>query len=178
MSSLVDDLLFLARADHPDNRIENLPNQVSLDPLPLLEEVYERAQLLASGQILRLEWPHRPIVPLLADREMIRRALNNLIENALHYTPAGREIRLRVEADEQTCRWIVQDQGDGMEPEQLAHMFERFYRGDQARGRRGAGAGLGLPIAIAIAQARGGTIHAASKPGEGTVVTLELPSSG
>lgn len=178
MSSLVDDLLFLARIDQPDSRIETSPNQALLAPLPLLEEVYERAQLLAAGQILRLEWPDRPIPPLLADREMIRRALNNLIENALHYTPAGREIRLRVEADGKKCRWIVQDQGHGMEPEQLAHIFERFYRSDQARVRRGAGTGLGLPIAIAIAQSHGGTIHAASRPGEGTVLTLELPYPG
>jgi two-component system OmpR family sensor kinase len=177
MSSLVDDLLFLARIDQPEDRIENLPGRVPLDPLPLLEEVYERAQVLVAGQILRLEWPDHPVAPLLADREMIRRALNNLIENALHYTPAGREICLRVEADARTCCWIVQDQGYGMEPEQLEHIFERFYRGDQARGRRGAGAGLGLPIAAAIAQAHGGTIRAASRPGEGTVVTLELPYS-
>lgn len=178
MTSLVDNLLFLARLDQAGSRIENLPGKAPLDPFPLLEEVYERALVLATGQILRLEWPDRPIPPLLADREMIRRALNNLVENALHYTPAGREIHLRVEAGEQTCRWIVQDQGCGMHPEQLARVFERFYRGDQSRDRQLPGAGLGLPIVAAIAQVHGGSIHAASRPGEGATFTLELPYSG
>ena len=177
MSSLVDDLLFLARIDHAGSHIDNLPSRVLLDPLPLLEEVYERAQVLAAGQSVLLKWPDHPIPPLPADREMIRRALNNLVENALHHTPAGREIHLRVEADASTCRWIVQDQGCGMEPEQLAHVFERFYRGDQSRDRQGAGTGLGLPIVAAIAQAHGGTVHAASRPGEGATFTLELPYS-
>ena len=65
-----------------------------------------------------------------------------------------------------------------MEPEQLARVFERFYRGDQARHRQNTGTGLGLPIVAAIAQAHGGTVHAASRPGEGTTFTLELPYSG
>ena len=177
MSSLVDDLLFLARIDHAGSHVDNLPSRVLLDPLPLLEEVYERAQVLATGQSVLLKWPDHPIPPLPADREMIRRALNNLVENALHHTPAGREIHLRVEADVSTCRWIVQDQGCGMEPEQSARVFERFYRGDQSRGRQGAGTGLGLPIVAAIAQAHGGTVHAASHPGEGATFTLELPYS-
>jgi len=178
MTSLVDNLLFLARLDQADDRIESTLSRALLAPLPLLEEVYERAQMLAAGQILCLDWPDHPIAPVLADHEMIRRALNNLVENALHHTPSGREIHLRVEADQQTCRWIVQDQGCGMQPEQLARVFERFYRGDQSRGRQGPGAGLGLPIVAAIARAHGGTVHAASRPGEGAVFTLELPYSG
>jgi two-component system OmpR family sensor kinase len=178
MTSLVDNLLFLARLDQADDRIEGTLSRALLAPLPLLEEVYERAQMLATGQILYLDWPDHPIAPVLADHEMIRRALNNLVENALHHTPTGREIRLRIEADQQTCRWIIQDQGCGMQPEQLARVFERFYRGDQSRGRQGPGAGLGLPIVAAIARAHGGTVHAASHPGEGAVFTLELPYSG
>jgi two-component system, OmpR family, sensor kinase len=177
MTSLVDNLLFLARLDQADGRIKSLPNQALLAPLPLLEEVYERAQMLATGQILCLDWPDHPIAPVLADHEMMRRALNNLVENALHYTPTGREIHLRVEADQLACRWIVQDQGCGMQPEQMARVFERFYRGDQSRDRPGPGAGLGLPIVAAIAKAHGGTVHATSRPGEGTVFTLELPFS-
>jgi two-component system OmpR family sensor kinase len=178
MTSLVDNLLFLARLDQADDRIEGTLSRALLAPLPVLEEVYERAQMLATGQILYLDWPDHPIAPVLADHEMIRRALNNLVENALHHTPTGREIRLRIEADQQTCRWIIQDQGCGMQPEQLARVFERFYRGDQSRGRQGPGAGLGLPIVAAIARAHGGTVHAASHPGEGAVFTLELPYSG
>ena len=84
MSALVDDLLFLARIDHARDHGGALPNQAAVDPFPLLEEVYERGQVLAAGQILRLEWPDHPIPPLYADREMLRRALNNLVENALH----------------------------------------------------------------------------------------------
>ncbi len=177
MSALVDDLLFLARIDHARDHGGALPNQAAVDPFPLLEEVYERGQVLAAGQILRLEWPDHPIPPLYADREMLRRALNNLVENALHYTPSGREIHLRVEADGRACRWVVRDQGRGMQPEELTHVFERFYRCDPSRSQ-GPGTGLGLPIAAAIAQAHGGTIHAASKPGEGATFILELPYGG
>jgi two-component system OmpR family sensor kinase len=178
MTSLVDNLLFLARLDQTGGRVESLPNQTLFAPLPLLEEVYERAQVLATGQILRLDWPDHPIAPVLADHEMIRRALNNLIENALHHTPSGREIHLRVEADQKNCCWIVQDQGCGMQPEQLVRVFERFYRGDRPRDRQGPGAGLGLPIVAAIAKAHGGSVHAVSRPGEGSVLTLELPYTG
>ncbi len=177
MTSLVDNLLFLARYDQAGSRAVNLQGKAPLDPIPLLEEVYERALVLANGQVLRLEWPDHPIPPLLADREMIRRALNNLVENALHHTPARREIHLRVEAGEHTCRWIVQDQGCGMHPEQLARVFERFYRGDQSRDRHHPGAGLGLSIVAAIAQMHGGSIQAESRPGEGATFTLELPYS-
>lgn len=178
MTSLVDNLLFLARLDQADGRIESNINRTLVAPLPLLEEVYERAQVLAAGQILCLDWPGHPIAPVLADHEMIRRALNNLVENAVHHTPTGREIHLWVEADQQTCRWIVQDQGYGIQPEQLAHIFERFYRGDQSRRRQASGTGLGLPIVAAIARAHGGTVHVTSNPGEGTVFALELPYSG
>lgn len=175
MTRLVEDLLFLARLDQARQGGQGVFVPAPVEPLPLLEEVVERAALLAPDRQVRLEWPRGPLPPVRADREMLRRALNNLLENALKYTPAGKQVTARIEPSEQGCRFHIQDEGEGIPAEILPRLFERFYRADEARSRSRPGAGLGLSIVQAIAEAHGGTISVASGSGAGSTFTLTVP---
>jgi two-component system OmpR family sensor kinase len=177
MTKLVDDLLFLARLEQSGSDVGSLFALEPVEPLPLLEEVHARARLLTTGQDLRLEWPRQPIEPIVGDREMLRRALNNVVENALHHTPSGRMVTLGIVADPGGCRFVVADQGSGIAPEQVPHIFERFYRGDNARSRERSTGGLGLAIVWAIVTAHGGRVEVASEPEVGTRFELFLPSN-
>jgi signal transduction histidine kinase len=111
-------------------------------------------------------------VMALGDRSRLRQVILILLDNALRYVPVGGWIRVSgAEVDGQAVI-TVSDNGSGIAPEDLPHVFERFYRGD-AQGS--SGSGLGLSIARALVQAMRGEINLESRPGEGTRVTLRLP---
>ncbi len=175
MAHLVDNLLFLARLEQPTPSRSAELTVGPLEPLPLLEEAYSRAELLVDGQSLRLLWPREPIHTIQADWDLVRLALNNVVANALHHTPPGKSITLTVEPAADGCRFVVEDEGSGIAPEHLPHIFERFYRGDEARTRDNAGSGLGLAIVQAIVAAHGGEIQVSSSLGQGTRVALRFP---
>jgi two-component system sensor histidine kinase KdpD len=115
-----------------------------------------------------------PLVPL--DDLLFEQALFNLLENALKYAPADEPIELAVMLEPGRLRIEVADRGPGLAPGEEARVFEKFYRGAQAGGRRGAG--LGLTICRAIAEAHGGRVLARSRPGGGALFTLEVPVEG
>jgi two-component system OmpR family sensor kinase len=173
MTILVDNLLLLARLERPSGSADLTLHEV--EAMPLLEEVYERCRVLINGQQLNLEWPSSSIGPLWLNRELVRRALNNLVENAIYHTPAGKKITLKVEDGQAYCRFIVQDEGEGIPTEILPHIFERFYRGDHARSRGRLSTGLGLAIVRAIAMAHAGDIKVFSEVGIGTTMVLSFP---
>ncbi|WP_276356904.1 sensor histidine kinase [Cohnella caldifontis] len=112
---------------------------------------------------------------VLADREKLKRVLVNIIENAVKYMDKedGR-IWVRLNAEPGICRIVVQDNGQGISPEALPHIFDRFYRADPARNSDTGGSGLGLAIARHIVEEHGGAISAASEPGVGTVIMISL----
>jgi two-component system OmpR family sensor kinase len=168
MTSLVDNLLLLARLDQPEEAVASLLHPEEIDPFPILEEVYERSQLLVKGQQIELVWPMGEIDPIWADREMLRRALNNIVENAITYTPAGKKITLSLESQNGNCGFIIEDQGIGIAQDQLLKIYERFYRSDESRNRQIPGSGLGLAIVAAIVRVHGGEIQVESEPGKGT----------
>ena len=99
----------------------------------------------------------------------------NLIENAIHHSPAGGEIQVRVEARDDEGIVSVQDQGPGISAIDLRQIFERFYRVDKARTRSHGGAGLGLAIVKTIAETHGGRVDVQSKAGAGSTFTLHVP---
>ena len=172
MTEMVEDLLLLARLDQPEDTVASTLRLEEIDPLPFLEEIYERSRLLARGQQIELVWPTCELGPILADREMLRRALNNIIENAIIYTPPEKKIFLKLDTQDNYCCFIVEDQGTGIAPDQLDKIYERFYRSDESRNRRIPGTGLGLAIAAAIMRAHGGMIKAESEPGRGSCFQL------
>jgi signal transduction histidine kinase len=101
--------------------------------------------------------------------------LGNLMDNALRHTPEGGSITLKALQVEAGIILCIQDTGEGIAPEDLPHIFERFYRADKARAEADGASGLGLAIARALVVAHGGEIHAESSPGQGTKMVIHLP---
>jgi signal transduction histidine kinase len=108
------------------------------------------------------------------DPERMDQVFNNLVANALRYTPQGGRIVLSAAAAGGKMQFQVQDSGSGIRPEDLPRVFDRFYRGDPARPQNGE-SGLGLAIAKSIVEAHGGSIQVESPPGQGAVFTITLP---
>ncbi len=158
-------------------RLEAGAMQMERQPLDLGQLAAERTERLLpraeqAGLSLRCEPPPQAI-RILGDRNRLAQALDNLLDNALRYTPAGGEVLVRLEATAEEAILTVADTGEGIPAEALPHLFERFYRADPARG--GVGAGLGLAIVREIVQAHGGSVAVESQPGEGSRFTLRLP---
>jgi len=116
---------------------------------------------------------------LNADADRLSQVLNNLVANAMRYTPRGGFIRLKAAPTGTGVTLIVEDSGSGIPPEDLPYVFDRFWKAEKSRSRHeGTGSGLGLAIARQLVQAHGGTILAESQPGQGTCFTITLPSNG
>ena len=172
MNDLVENLLFLARSDNARSRVNAAPFSVR----KLFEELTEEQALIDPAHRYQtiLSSKNDSIV---ADCQMIKQLLRALIDNSVKYTPADGTIRLGYAEQEGQAILQVSDNGIGMSPEDCTHVFERFYRVDQARARATGGMGLGLSIVLAIAQAHGGSARAESNMGEGTTITVTIPQS-
>jgi len=167
MSVLVDDLLLLARLD------EGRPlEHRAVDLGELVGEAVETAATLDPGRPIALSAGDAVIE---GDRDRLRQVVDNLLANVRAHTPAGAPATVRVLRRGNHAVIEVEDTGPGMEPEQAARMFERFYRADPARARARGGTGLGLSIVAAVAEAHGGSATAVSEPGTGTTVRVTLP---
>jgi two-component system OmpR family sensor kinase len=168
MSELVDDLLLLARLD--DQR------PLSVERVDLTEVV------LAAVDAARTLEPDRPIrlkidevVSINGDATRLRQVLDNLLANIRAHTPITTACEVKVEADTQAVTLTVSDNGPGVSDDELFHLFDRFYRVDEARARTTGGSGLGLPIVAAIVHAHGGSIAASRAEPSGLTVTIRLP---
>ncbi len=166
MGRLVDDLLTLARAD-AGQVLTPRPTPA----LPALEDAYRRARTLAIEQEVALERVDDATVR--ADPDALGQLLLILVENALKYTPAGGRVALALRLDGAEARLSVADTGPGIDPADLPHIFDRFYRAEAARAT--SGSGLGLAIARWLAEQQGGRIDVASTSGQGSVFTVVLP---
>ncbi|MBB6627107.1 HAMP domain-containing histidine kinase [Nocardioides sp. KIGAM211] len=166
MTSLVEDLLLLARLDS-GRPLERRPVDLTL----LLLEAVSDARVVAPDHRWQLELPD-DAVEVEGDEQRLHQVVTNLLTNARKYTPAGTTVTVRATAS----GFAVHDDGPGFPPELADHAFERFARGDTSR-TRGAdgGAGLGLSLVEAIVSAHGGTVTLASEPGD-TTLTVTLPS--
>lgn len=135
-------------------------------------------QAEARGILLCVEQSNRLSgVTINADVGRLYQVLGNLVVNALRYTPPGGSVTQQGEPVPGGVRLIVRDTGQGIAPEDLPFIFDRFWRGDQARSRaEGAGGGLGLAIARQLVQAHGGRIEVKSQPGQGATFTIQLPT--
>ena len=140
----------------------------------LLAECCRSVQTKAGAKKIDLECRCPEDVAYRGDQELIRRLVLNLLENAIRYTPEGGRVQIKVEDSAGELRIQVVDTGIGIPPETATHVFERFYRGDQARSRQNGGFGLGLSIVKWIAESHNGSVELTSKPGLGSTFTVLL----
>jgi signal transduction histidine kinase len=172
LSSLIDDLFQMAQLDAGGLPLELGMNSIS----DLISDTLESFKELAARQGVALTGEVEPKVdPLWMDAQRIGRVLNNLIGNALRHTPEGGYIHVHAAALPQGVRVEVTDSGEGIRPEDLPYVFDRFYRGEKSRNRATGGAGLGLAIARGIIEAHGGRITVESQPAQFTRFYFILP---
>jgi signal transduction histidine kinase len=173
MLDLTSDLLELARLKQTRDQIAA---QASPQPIArLLEEVCDllREQAHQKHQTLDVEILDRPTV--VANREHLKQIWTNLISNAIKYTPEGGEILVTLRANNEHVIGVVEDTGIGIAQEDMPHLFQDFFRTDQAKASGEIGTGLGLSIVKQIVDAYEGDIRVASRLGEGTRFTFRLP---
>jgi two-component system phosphate regulon sensor histidine kinase PhoR len=165
----VDDILQLGRADEGRIKLKVEPVDVAL----LVRRAAESAGPVAERKGLTLTVQAARELPELAgDRRLLAQALDNLVSNAIKFTPAGGTVTIRVRAAGEGVELEVQDSGVGIPADELPHLFERFFRASTANA---SGTGLGLPIARSIAELHGGTISVDSAVGTGSTFWLSLP---
>lgn len=170
---LVDDLQELSRAE---------ARQILLSPQPIApQRLVQSALVPLEGQFAEKDLELQIHVPenlplVMADPTRAMQILTNLLVNALRYTPAPGRVEVVLSTEERMVAFRVSDTGAGLAPDQLAHIFERFYRVDKSRSRAFGGSGIGLTIARSLAQAMGGEIRVASAGlDQGSSFTLTLP---
>ncbi len=168
---LVGSLLTLARAD--TGRLALTLESVNV--AELVEGAVEHVRPSTVDRGLDLQLAPGERTQIRADEGLLLQLLLNLLDNATKYTPSGGRISIGWVATESQVTISVQDDGPGIAPEHLPHVFDRFYRVDTARSRAEGGVGLGLSISKWIAEAHGGTVSAESVLGQGTTFTVTLP---
>ncbi len=173
LQRLVNDLEELSRAEAGQIPLE----MERVDPATIIRVAVERLRPQFEDKGVRLSLDLAADLPKLrADSGRITQVLLNLTGNALQYTPSGGEVSVSAKADETSVTIRVQDNGTGISPEHLPHIFERFYRVDKSRSRTGGGSGIGLTISQHIIEAHGGSISAASPgPNQGSIFSITLP---
>jgi signal transduction histidine kinase len=172
LERLIDDLRLLALAE-----AGQLPlHREIVDPQRLLEDAARSFAQQATAQGAALEiLPGEATAEIYADPQRISQVLGNLLNNALQYGASSGHITLSLATDEQRVWFAVSDDGPGIANEDLAQIFERFWRADRSRSRSSGGAGLGLAIARQIIEAHDGGIRVASELGQGTTISFWLP---
>jgi signal transduction histidine kinase len=172
MSAIVDDLLTLSRIDAHQEELRF----AAVDLAELVSRTAEGMRTMAENARVALAVTAPDgAVPASADAAHLERALRNLLRNAIEHSAPGDTVAvdLAVAGDAAVTR--VSDQGTGIAPADLAHVFDRFYRADSARSRDAGGSGLGLAITRWIVEGHGGTVAAESAPKAGTAVVVRLP---
>ena len=169
---LTRDLLDLSRVERGALDVE------PVDLVGLVKEVVGGYADRAEERRIKLSTEVEPGVALRGDRAQLGLLLSNLIDNALHYTPAKGAVCVRLNAAESRAVLQVHDTGQGIPAGELSRVFERFYRVDKARTRQTGGTGLGLAIVRHVAEAHGGTVRVDSELGRGSTFTVALPVAG
>jgi two-component system sensor histidine kinase CiaH len=171
MSKLVGGLLTLARSD--SNQLELDMKSVEFDRI--VQDNVRKMQMLAEDKGIILQMEMDSTVAMQADEERMHQLLVTLLDNAIKYTPEGGLVRVACRKLAHSVLLEVEDTGIGIAPENLPHIFDRFYRGDKARTRQEGGTGLGLAIAKWIVERHGGKIRVESKLAIGTQVFITFP---
>lgn len=170
MERLVEQLLFLARGDNDSQPVH--PQR--LDLTRLAEEVLREEEMIHPQRCFLPRWDER-VVTVCADPGLMKQLMRILVDNSVKYSPPEGRIYLWVGEYQGFARVTVQDEGMGIPPQSIPHIFDRFYRADQSRARKTGGTGLGLSIAKWIVDRHGGWFEVASRVDVGTRITFVLP---
>ena len=171
MTQIVDDLLFLSKADMGEVHLQKQPVNLT----QLVSEVHAQAKTITIAKDIRVCVSTDSEVVVMGDRLRLRELLLNLVDNGVKYTPEGGEMTISLERDDGRIKLRVMDNGIGIAPDDQAHIFDRFFRVDKARSREAGGSGLGLSICKWIVEAHGGEISVESDLGKGSAFTVTLP---
>jgi signal transduction histidine kinase len=169
LSTLVDGLLAMARGDRPEQY------RSDVDLADLVDDVVDTIAPIAAERGIELTAAAGEDVRVRGDREQLRQVLVILLDNALRYTPAGGRVHVQVRKDGSSALLTVHDTGIGISGGAVERVFERFFRGDEARNRQSGGAGLGLAIARELVSQHSGRISVESTEGAGSTFTVRLP---
>lgn len=171
LNRYIQDMLTIARLQHmPD--LDRRP----VDLNPLLEAILQRLQPRIEEKRIRITQDAPAHLPTItADPDQLERVILNLIENAINYTPSDGQVSLATRFDESRVYFSIKDTGIGIDEGDIANIFDRFYRTQQARAFSQTGTGLGLAIVKRIVEIHDGDISISSKPGHGTEVNVQLP---
>ncbi|MDJ0731570.1 MAG: HAMP domain-containing sensor histidine kinase [Crocosphaera sp.] len=172
MTRLVEDLLFLARTEK--KTIRSNPEYTSITLHDLLQKLVDLLEPLAEEKNITLRYQAFDEVSVMGNDDELTRLFSNLLHNALNYTSEKGLVLVRLEQDNRLIKVSVEDTGVGIAPEDVPHVFDRFWRADKARHGSG-GTGLGLSIAEAIAHSHQGTITVKSTLGRGSCFQVSLP---
>ena len=172
LQGLIDDLQELALAEAGALRLDPAPAELG----PVVEQVVQAHRGRAEAAGIDLTSQTVDGVTAVIDTARIRQVLANLVDNAVRHTPSGGTVRVTLERRADQARIRVEDDGPGIDPEHLPHLFERFYRADPSRSRDTGGSGLGLAIAAELVRAHGGSIAADPLVERGAAFVVSLPS--
>lgn len=171
LSHIVEQLLVISRLDAGQAGIELVPTDLGELAIGTAEQMH----LMAEEKNISMRFEVSEDVQVIVDPLRMKQILVNLLDNALKYSPEGGWVKVGVRAERDAAVLTVMDNGIGIAPESLPHVFERFYRADKARARTTGGTGLGLSIVKSIVGAHDGHISLQSREGEGTSVRIEIP---
>ena len=169
LSGIIDNLLFLARAEAAESKI----NHSYFDGRAAIERIAAYNEAIAEERHLTITCAGQGEV--YADPVLFGRAVSNLVDNAVHFTPDGGRIAISLTTNREEAEITVEDTGCGVAAEHLPRIFDRFYRADASRSSEGTG--LGLALVKSIADLHGGSVSVASEVGRGTLVTLRFPAN-
>jgi heavy metal sensor kinase len=171
LKRIINDMLTIAEAEAGRQVLIRDP----VDMKPLLEDLVEQMRMLAMDRNMQIGLQCRQELWIDADKLWIRRAIINLLDNAMKYSKDGGKIEVSAAGEDPLMHLEIRDHGIGISPEDLPHIFDRLYRADPARSRDSGGAGLGLALVKWIIEAHKGSISVESQAGRGTCFKITLP---
>ncbi|HHV46413.1 MAG TPA: HAMP domain-containing protein [Tissierellia bacterium] len=171
MKELIEKLLFLARSDNGTIQM----HMETIDACDVVDEITRETQMIDENHRFEAELK-RPAL-IYADKQLLKQALRILVDNSIKFTPQGKDIMLKAYKKDNKVHVAVQDNGIGIEPKDLPHLFDRFYRSDESRARGTGGSGLGLSIAKWIVERHEAYFEVLSRVNIGTRITIVFPEA-